>query len=419
MSSSARKESSGKLGVAFVGSGFINTFHARGWTAVRDADIVAVCSRNPARAKALAQLCADLGIGRPKYYTDVAETVRDKNVQAVWLGIPNDERVPVVKAITEEVRQGQSNVSAIACDKPLSLNVKEAREMISLVERAGILHGYLENQVFTPSLVKGKEILWKFGSNAGRPFLARASEEHGGPHMPWFWQAKRSGGGVLMDMMCHSIEATRYLLSDPKDEKKEDIKVKEISAETANLKWTRPKYVKQLKEMTNGEVDYSKIKNPPEDFARALLTYESSSGESMVAETTVSWCFTGPGLRLLFELIGPEYYMNANSLNTELEVFFGRNLKPESGEFMIEKQAAEQGLMPALANEAFTYGYEAEDRYMVKCFLEGKLPLENWHDGLLIIQLIMACYQSAEKGSRIKFSPSEVESYIPKPARSE
>ena len=195
------------------------------------------------------------------------------------------------------------------------------------------------------------------------------------------------------------------------------IRVKEIFAQTANLKWTKPKYAKQLFEATKGPVDLCKLKYPPEDFAKALVTYESSPGEELMTENTVSWCFTGPGLRLSFELIGPEYYMSANSLQTDLQVFFGRNLKPKAGEYLVEKQAAELGLMPTQADEASSYGYVGEDRYMVECFRRGRLPSENWYDGLFVVQLMMACYLSAEKGRRVGFSPTEIESYIPRPAR--
>src|SRR2546426_9549412 len=47
------------------------------------------------------------------------------------------------------------------------------------------------------------------------PYLARAAEEHSGPHMPWFWQGKLQGGGVLNDMMCHSSLVVRHLLTPP------------------------------------------------------------------------------------------------------------------------------------------------------------------------------------------------------------
>jgi predicted dehydrogenase len=108
---------------------------------------------------------------------------KDPKVDAIWITVPNYARIPVVKAITEEVTQGRAELVGLACEKPLGRNVKEARLMLDMVEKASMLHGYLENQVFMPSLVKGKEILWKRGANiAGRPYLARCShvkvEEH-------------------------------------------------------------------------------------------------------------------------------------------------------------------------------------------------------------------------------------------------
>ena len=49
--------------------------------------------------------------------------------------------------------------------------------LLDLAARVKLLHGYLENQVFAPSLVRGKEIVWKRAVPiAGRPYLARAAE---------------------------------------------------------------------------------------------------------------------------------------------------------------------------------------------------------------------------------------------------
>ena len=63
---------------------------------------------------------------------------------------------------------------------------------------------------------RGKEIVWARGAAlAGPPYLARAAEEHSGPHMPWFWEGTLQGGGVLNDMMCHSVEEARFMLTPP------------------------------------------------------------------------------------------------------------------------------------------------------------------------------------------------------------
>jgi len=43
--------------------------------------------------------------------------------------------------------------------------------------------------------------------------------------------------------------------------------------------------------------------------------------------------------------------------------------------------------------------------------------MENWHDGLAILEIIMACYMAAEKGKRLKFQPGLFDDYVPQPAR--
>lgn len=53
--------------------------------------------------------------------------------------------------------------------------------MLRLVTEAGIPTGYLENQVFAPTVTKGKELIWARAAKVtGRPYLVRAAEEHSG-----------------------------------------------------------------------------------------------------------------------------------------------------------------------------------------------------------------------------------------------
>ncbi|MCS7103984.1 MAG: Gfo/Idh/MocA family oxidoreductase [Thermofilaceae archaeon] len=398
-----------KIGVALVGAGFAAKFHVRGWVGVRDSDIVAIYSRTADRAKETANLCEQLGVGKPKVYTDLYEMLRDPRVNAVWVLSPNYTRLEIVRAIAEEAKQGKGNLLGVACEKPLARNVKEAREMLNLVEKAGLLHGYLENQVFMPSVTRGKEVTWRFGAKySGRPYLARAAEEHGGPHASWFWKPTLSGGGVLLDMMCHSLEAARYMIWDP-EKGKDTVKPKRIWGEIASLKWTKREYIDKLKQAYG--VDYSL--EPAEDYASAVVVYEDEQGNVALTEAHTSWSFIGAGLRLTFEVLGPEYSLWINSLQPELFTFFSRNVRIPPSEEFVEKQNADQGLIPVIPDEAVTYGYQAEDRYMVECFLKGVQPFENWHDGLLIVQLMMLAYLSAEKGKKLDYEPSLVEDYIP------
>jgi len=401
-----------KLGIGFIGTGFVNTFHAKSFVTIRNAEIAGVYSRTQQGGKRFASFCQELGVGDPKVYTDLAQMVRDPKVDAVWIGSPNFLRVEQVKTITEEVTQGRAELKGVSCEKPLARNVKEAKEMMRMIEKAGIPHGYLETNVFMPAVVRGKDIAWRRGAPiAGRPYLARSAEEHSGPHSPWFWIGKNTGGGVLTDMMCHSLEGARYLLTAP-DEPKDNLTLKTVSAEIATLKWALPKFAKALKKRFGDQVDY--LKEPAEDYAKAVVTYETKTGDILMAESTNSWCFMGPGMRLIFELIGPEYFMEINDLKPMLHVFFSREVTGKAGEDLVEKQSAEQGLMPVLEDESYVYGYQAENRHMVESFLKGKMPRENWYDGLFITRMMAALYMSAETKKKLSFPPPSLDDFIPK-----
>src|SRR5260370_894637 len=85
-----------------------------------------------------------------------------------------------------------------------------------------------------------------------------------------------------------------------------------------------------------------------------------NSANEAIIEATNSWAYVGPGPRIQIELLGPEYSMEFSSLNTALKIFMSRNIAGVEGEDLVEKQNAEQGLMPVLDDEAVAYGYTAE-----------------------------------------------------------
>ncbi len=400
-----------KLKIGFIGAGFAARFHLRGLVGVRNADVVAVVSRTEKTAKEFVSLSEQLGFGRPRIYTNVDEFLADKEINAVWIITPNDTHLSYAKRIAEEVRQSsKTNIIGVAIEKPLARNVKEAKEMINSIEKAGLLHGYLENQVFMPSIQRAKEVIWNLAAKySSRPYLARAAEEHGGPHNDWFWRPTISGGGALIDMSCHSLEASRHLLLDPSKDKN-SLRPKYIMSFISTLKWLKKEYVEQLKQKYS--VDFSK--EPAEDYALTLVQYEDEDGNIVLSEARTSWSFIGAGLRLSMEVLGPEYSVFVNSQNQELSAFISRNVKVPPSEMFIEKQNADQGLMPVIPDEAVSYGYQAEDRHMVESFLNRRLPYETWYDGLLVVQLMMHAYKSAEEGRRLEFNESEVENYIPK-----
>jgi predicted dehydrogenase len=405
-----------RLGIGFIGSGFITRFHIKSFVAVRDADILGVWSPNKGHAEEAAALARGLRLGDCQAFNSIEEMVASPDIEAIWLCGPNHKRIENVEAIARTIKSGRGSLVGIAIEKPLARNVAEAKRVVELIEEAGLLHGYLEDQLFEPAIVRGREIIWRRAAAlTGRPYLARCAEEHSGPHMPWFWQGDLQGGGVLNDMMCHSIEVARFLLTDP-TKPRNSITPLKISATIGSLKWSRPEYADLLQQMMGKEVDYRT--RPAEDFARATVHYVDDAGQPLIAELTSSWSYVGAGLRLSSELLGPEYSLSTNTLNTNLNLFFSRRVQGEAGEDLVEKQNAEQGLMPVVASEATEYGYESQNRYFTNCFLDGRQPELNCYDGLEVTELLMTAYMSAEEERTVEFRPKELEKFVPAVARS-
>ena len=406
-----------RLGIGFIGGGFITRFHIQSLIGVRDCDVIGVMSKTKSSAEESCALARKLRVGDAEVYNSVTDMISNPNIHALWICAPNFTRIEIMEEIVSAIESGKGELIGVACEKPLGRNVAEAKQMLALAKRVNLLDGYLENQVFAPSVTKGKEIIWARGaSTSGRPYLARASEEHSGPHMPWFWEGELQGGGVLNDMMCHSVEEARFMLTAP-NASRDSITPLTVNAYASCLKWQRPEYAKILSENSSKKTDY--LKRPAEDFARSLIEYEDENGEKLVVETTTSWCFVGAGLRLSLELFGPEYSMFVNTLDSDLKIFFSRNVVGSEGEDLVEKQNAESGEMPVVSSEADTYGYTDENRHMVESFLAGTRPMENFSDGVNVTELLMTAYMSAENNKTIIFPPPGLDEFIPAVAKGE
>lgn len=404
-----------RLGVGFIGSGFNARFHLQAFRAVRDADVLGVFSPTKKHANAFAALSRELDVGEARVHRSIADLVADPAIDAIWLTGPNQARIENVEEIVHAIESGKGTLRGIACEKPLARNVAEAKRVLELVNRVGLTHGYLENQVFAPQVAYGRALLWARGAAvSGRPYLARAAEEHSGPHMPWFWRGDLQGGGVLNDMMCHSALVVRHLLTRP-GEPLSTVRPVRITGHIASLKWSRPEYAKRLQRTMGRDLDYRN--HPSEDYAGVTIEFETDDGHVAVGEASTSWSFVGAGLRLSAELLGPEYSMSWNTLDTGLSLFFSREVTGKAGEDLVEKQNAETGLMPVVANEAFVYGYEAEDRHFVRAFLGKEAPQLTFEDGLEVVKILMTAYQSAEQGKTLDFPPRGLDRFVPAVAR--
>ncbi len=105
--------------------------------------------------------------------------------------------------------------------------------------------------------------------------------------------------------------------------------------------------------------------------------------------------------------------MSINTLDSGLKLFFSREVQGRSGEDLVEKQNAEIGLMPVVADEAADYGYQAENRHFVNAFLEDMPPLLTFDAGVEVVEQLMTAYMSAELGRSLDFPPEGLETFVP------
>src|SRR5687767_2285545 len=149
-----------RLGVGFIGSGFITRFHIQSFIAVRDADVRGVWSPNGKNAASAAALARELRVGDCRAFDSIEEMVASPDIDAIWLCGPNHKRVENLEAIVKALKSGKGKLAGIAIEKPLARNAAEAKRVIELIEESGLPHGYLEDQLFEPAIVRGREILW-------------------------------------------------------------------------------------------------------------------------------------------------------------------------------------------------------------------------------------------------------------------
>jgi myo-inositol 2-dehydrogenase/D-chiro-inositol 1-dehydrogenase len=352
-----------KVRVGLIGSGFVADLHAAAIRLVPDAEVVAVASPTPAKAKRFA---ATRGI--PQAFEDYRDLLALKDVDLVTLALPNDLHC---QATLDAAAAGKH----VVCEKPLCRTLDEADRMIAACREAGVLLLYAEELCFAPKYVRAKQLVDE--GALGRVFLVKQSEEHFGPHEPWFWDVNRAGGGVLLDMGCHSIEYARWVFGKPA-----------VKSVTARLGC----YVHQDK--TRGE-----------DHSFCVVDYE---GERMALAEN-SWAKQG-GVDDRCEIYGSAGFTRADllrgsSLLTYSETGYG---------YAVEKAASTRGYTFTMFEEVWNYGFPQEMAHFVACVRGKETPLETGADGREVLKILYAAYESAGTGRRIDwpYEPRQVDKPI-------
>jgi predicted dehydrogenase len=331
--------------ISLLGTGLIGSFYAKSLLDQRRKDkIVNVCSNHESTAKAFAEKWKI-----PKFSTSIRETIEDPEAEIVVIGLPNYLHK---EAISIACSAGKH----ILCTKPLAMNGTEAKEILDMVEKAGLFHGYLEDLVYTPKTRKAIDMVRQ--GTCGKILWTRSREAHPGPHSAWFWDKKQSGGGALVDMGCHCIEIGRSFIG---------------------------KDVRPIEAMCWAETQVKPIE--AEDHAIALIKYENGA----ISQVEVSWNFRG-GMDLRDEVSGTEGTIRLDHwLRTGMEVF---STGMTEG-YVAEKSESESGWLFPVGDEVHSLGYPDMFTDMLNALEKNTTPAETFYDGYIVNAIIDACYKSA------------------------
>ncbi len=339
-----------RVRVGFVGSQFITTIHAESFHRCADAEMFAVASPTKGNAKNFAKK-----FGIPHHFTDYRQMLAMDELDMIVIGAPNLLHCEITEAAAAAGKH-------VVCEKPLCMNLAEADRMIAACKKAKVKLMYAEELCFAPKYVRLKQLL--DDGALGKPVLIKQSEKHDGPHAPHFWDVKRSGGGVTMDMGCHAIEFFRWMLGRPK--------IKSAYAQMGTYVHT---------DKTKGDDN-------------AILIFEFENGVTAMAEE--SWTKLG-GMDDRSEVHGSKGVayadlLHGNSIETYSSVGYG---------YAVEKAGSTVGWSFTIYEEAWNYGFPQEMAHFVDCVKNDKQPLVTGEDGRAVLEAIFACYESARTGRKV------------------
>jgi predicted dehydrogenase len=199
--------------VAVLGTGRMAAIHLAALAALRERGLQvegrivpvepAVYGRNPAKVRDVAQ---QFDVQRTS--SDLSELIEAADVDVIDNCLVNSEHFsPLMRAIDAGKH--------VFTEKPLTIELSEAQQLLAAAQRAGVHHGLIQNMRFNPGPRKAKELLAQ--GMVGRVFSADVLFGYMVPRRvtnrpTWFYKKEEAGGGVVEDMMAHFFDLFRHLI---------------------------------------------------------------------------------------------------------------------------------------------------------------------------------------------------------------
>ncbi|MFG0317952.1 MAG: Gfo/Idh/MocA family protein [Planctomycetota bacterium JB042] len=195
-----------RIGVVLAGTGAIAPKHARAIARTDGLSLVAVLSRDRARAESLAsRFGADAT-------TDAAEALARDDVGALAICTEHDRHLPLLRLAAEAGRH-------VVIEKPLAVDVDAGARALGACAAAGVVVACVFQRRFDPALVRLKRAVEE--GRTGRAIglelsmvWRRDARYFTRTGSAWRGDPARAGGGVAMMQAIHLLDAARWLFGE-------------------------------------------------------------------------------------------------------------------------------------------------------------------------------------------------------------
>jgi predicted dehydrogenase len=158
--------------------------------------VTAIASRDLAKAQAAA---GALSIARA--YGSYEELLADPEIDVIYNPLPNQLHVPLTIQAAEAGKH-------VLCEKPLSLTLDEARSLLAVRERTGVVMGEAFMIRTHPQWLRTKQLIDEGRIGPLRAVNAVFSYFNADPAN--IRNCPDTGGGALYDIGCYCIQSARY-----------------------------------------------------------------------------------------------------------------------------------------------------------------------------------------------------------------
>ncbi|MDC3412174.1 Gfo/Idh/MocA family oxidoreductase [Aquibacillus sp. 3ASR75-11] len=347
------------LKVGVVGVGSISQFHIEPYLSNEQVELVALCDLNEDRLQENGKRydVAEL-------YTDYHDLLKNEAIDAVSICTWNNSHAEIAIAAMEAGKH-------VLVEKPLSMTVDEALAVEATQRKTGKLLqvGFVRRHGDNAKLLK----TFIDHGELGEIYYAKTSclRRLGNPG-GWFSDITKSGGGPLIDLGVHMIDICWYFMGKPRPVSVSGNTYKKLGnrSHIGNLSFYKA-------------ADYDPTLNDVEDLTNAMIRFEN--GASIMVD--VSFTLQAKKDELYVKLFGDKG---------------GAEIEPELA-IVNEKHNTILNVTPQIDKLDFDFNqaFVNEINHFVDCCLNGTETIAPVSDGVQVMKMLNAVYESAKTGKEV------------------